>query len=378
MKKFFKVSIIAATLFCTYALGDNPYTFFSGSGSGSNTSTSSSSSSSTTTTNTPSTSMPTPQPVVTTNAPAPAPMTTTVPALTTAPQYVQPASQVGQKGPAPLNFSQTAKGNTAQPAVNTMAQGLGGYGSPPATTPYTTPGTNTNTTPPSSTPFTGGLGASETNYLQQIMMNTGTSQTADQQLLNYWTIPPTNDQLMGAVSGYSAVSNLSAQDSTAASLAKSALALPNVTMNAGAAGSDPLNGISYLEYVNSASGNNPVNKVWNYAVNQAVFDIAASQKQMDAMHDAVVAPFGGQANWSAQVQSASAPQLLRMLVVEQAMQNYMMYQSLQRQADQELMQAATLRMLAEVNNSISNANDAQISQLKRVAQAIQDLKGNGK
>lgn len=328
----------------------NPYTLVSGSSNVTSTDNSSASMSTSAA----------PAPVVSAPA-APAPVTSSVTSKTIASPtstitYVQPANQVGQYAAAtqPVQFTQTAKGSNAQAALQNATLGATNYGAAPDPT---------------------GITPVSSNYLQQIMVNTGQTQTSmqsmqniDQQLDDYWMKTPTNDQLLNAVSGYGSVSTLQNMESSSKAL------LTDSTQGA------TQNNIStgYLNTLMSGASDDSQVDQWGPALKQALSNLTNSQNQMQALHEAVNAPFGGQSQWLSQIQTASTPQLLRVLVMEQALNNYMAYQSLQRQQDQELLAAAQLRMLVEINRQMHKNSNDQYQQLRRIGAAIEESIGAGK
>ncbi len=343
---------------------NNPYSFFSSGNSGSDA-----------TSATTVTAAPTPGTTATTTTST---VANTAPVASPNIQYVQPASQIG---------------NVTTPSTSAMSSSgynTKGSGSQPALQAFTSGATslpNTLTNNMSQNSSTLGLGASgggqNAGLLQQIANNTQGTQNSNNNLLTYWTQVAPNDPLLGTTSGYSSLSGLTQQETSLTTLQRNlgVLNVPTLQAQSQDEGSPNPQKVSIPYLRDLTADTNANSTTWTAAVNQALLDLSASTNAMQNMHQAVMAPFGGQANWLSQVQTASSPQLLRMLVVQQAMQNYMNYVALQRQQDQELMQAATLQLLAQLQDTMNQNTNTLVDQDQELRKSIQILSGkldNGK
>lgn len=306
------------------------------------------------------------------------------------PQYVQPAGQVGKfAAPAKkVDFTQTPRvrsnSQTQTPAATGLSQ---------------SPGSITNNSLQASGPAPGGLGPTPSGLppamnnsaalLEQILANTTSinavtqnMQNIDQQLNTYWTVPLTDQdyQTFQTVSGYSALANLNNSFATNNTIQQNLSSSTNFASLTGNWENNPTSLNDSLPYLGSLTQgvveNSETNQLWIPAVNTALYDLSVNQSNMTAIGQAVNAPFGGQSSWSATIQSASTPQLLRTLVIEQAIQNALAYQMLQNQQDQEVMQASELAMLAAIHNDLQNSSAEEIRQEKRIVDAIYNSANN--
>jgi len=368
MKQYIKwLSLLLIPMMSTVSHADNnnnPYSFFSGN-SGTATTANSAASSTNTNKNKASASKQT-----TVNMPA-----SQSPNI----QYVQPASQVGQfntNSSTQANFKSTAKGSGAQPALQSLSSGPSSLG-----TAYQ----QDNPSIPSNIPDM----TVTNNYLKVIAdstnaMNQNTNDTnTDLNLLSqYWTQDLSSSPFVSQTAGYDAVKELNSMNSVINDK-KTKLppeSLPDLTGNFSpdAKGNYPsvTSAIPYLsELTRDATANTVQYGYWGPSVQNTLFDLSTSRPEIESLHQATLVPFGGQSDWQSQVQSASTPQLLRALVVEQAIQNELLYQNLKMQQDQALMQASELRMLRETLQSIKMSNTEQASSQRRLVRAIEESSG---
>ncbi len=347
-----------------FAANNNPYTFFnSGSAASPNIS------------SPPSQSIVTNVPTPPQNLPSVAPL-----AAESSPpiQYVQAASQVGQ-------FS--GKSSTSPPSINTLASqkpnanaqnpgsAFGIMSEQPSTqgieallTQIVTITGNT----------ANGIPAIATNT-ESTATNTSNAQASLQKLVDYWTALP-QDKFLNETLGFGSLLNFN-QNSTNASSTLSAYTLQGLlpqlqplkpwTDVANESSNISINdNFPYLSSLTeNLSSSSISNDLWVPSVTQSLLDLSTNQQNMTDLQKVLLAPFTG-TDWSQQVQSATTPQLLRMLVTEQAVNNALAYQVLQRENDQTLMQASQLRVLNEINNTQERMAQEQIIQEKRIVDAI--------
>ena len=279
-------------------------------------------------------------------------------------QYVQAANQVGTTQayqPQPVQFSQTNYVNQPDnPSKNSTKPLLSGG----LATAATSGATNTDFT-------------ATNNILQTIANNTGSGNGTvagnSASLLDYFTQSYQGDSFIPQVSGYEHL-NTALSDSALASTFKEKLNNP-VDLTPSSASETSIE-IPFLKTLNSGHNQNAASTAyWLPATDNAVANLTLSQTTMKALNESVQAP--ADTNWISNVQTASTPQLLRTLVIEQAVQNKLLYQALMQQRDQELMQASELSMLQELINTntktINDASEAQAVQQKHILRALQEL-----
>lgn len=252
--------------------------------------------------------------------------------------------------------------------------------------------------------------SSTSTKMDNVVNNTGTtatstaaSQTALESLLKYWNTPPvySNQAVTGdfksflTASPYGPVALLNSQsvgnDVTAirfgTEFADLSVDWPTIIAENPPADPaqpelSPLSLATHLPYASLMTEGLSQGAIpkdyWAPALNQALFDLSVNKPSMDSLKNAVLVPFNSEndnnasvLNWKKQVQQATNPDLLRMIVVQQAINNALLYQILQRENDQTLMQASQLRMLSELNASINRAGRDQTQQLQRVVDAIE-------
>ena len=196
-------------------------------------------------------------------------------------------------------------------------------------------------------------GGGSNAILQQIANNTQAIQT--------WLASPggAGNASDPQQSGYTLLGNFSAQDTNLGTLLSQAqtnnpTAFPNLapaSLSTILSSKTPL----ALPYLASLNPDNPTDP-WVLATNQAILNLAATQTEMGALHTLVNQSLNAQGSSNTLLQM-NTPQLLRMLLIEQATNNAIAYQMLQRQNDQTLMQASNLALLAEQNKLLSDMNN---------------------
>ncbi len=280
---------------------------------------------------------------------APATSTTSTPSQTATMQYqtpkalVQPAANVGTSStastatsaPKPLQMVQTM--SSLNPSVSLNAPAGTTLNTAPAN--YSMPG-NYSTTAAAASTTDGTIvpvpSSNGSNILQQIDKDI---QSSNQQIANrfatddardYPTPTPTslNTNLLQTDSGFpalmsgfvgnqlvSATSSVASSASSGANILNPLTGVPVATAN--------LNALYQAQTAATAAGS------------------VQPPATITLLNNAVLSPFSG--NWSADISSASTPQLLRIIAMQQAIQNYILYQQLNRMSEQEGLQIQALQ-----------------------------------
>ncbi len=97
-----------------------------------------------------------------------------------------------------------------------------------------------------------------------------------------------------------------------------------------------------------------------------------------ALQQSINAPFSG--NWMSDVSVATTPQLLRMIAVQEAIQNYIAYQELQRLMETEALQVAMVQSVNGMSSqlvSVTQSNGYYLAQILSAIKTQNNKKGGG-
>lgn len=307
---------------------------------------------------------------------------------------VQPASQVGQfnnstaSKPAPYVFV------NSQNNINNASK------SPPTFTPGLLPANSALPPVPSS-----GTGPEGSSLLQVAKSIDQGVNSIDQQIANQLTAAqnakanyePTSDNFVPVDSGFSALNTLYSTQINAETLwtnevtdafRRQQTALKDKSsMRSG--------GLSYTSitfapapnffdlsfYASGLYGNesglssNPITPALSYSLQslRELYGSGSETPQMAMLENAVLTPLNSDGKWLKQLQHASTPQLLRTIALQNAIKNYLLYQSLRRQSEQELIEMAQLNVLASMHNDTTQGLNKMDNDLLRSQQQTNSL-----
>jgi hypothetical protein len=381
--------VSAGVVFSLYGFADpNPYTMFGADNSGQSGSVSAAPSMQSVS------SAPT-APASNTAAPA-----TAAPAATSAAAskyqtpapLVQPAGNVGQSAsssstakssstksyaPLPLSSAQTSLNpsvSLAPAASSTINTAPANYSLPNN---YSTYGGSTAPVSPSGAGITPASGGDTTDILQQIDKDIQLSNTqianrfTTEDALNYPSPAPTslNPNLLQTDMGFVGfASGLNSNQLGASSASgNGAVALSAISI------ANPLVGVPVVisnlnalyQSTSSPSSSN---------ASSLPGSVTAGPSVMTLLNQAVTSPFVG--NWTTDLSNASTPQLLRVIAMQQAIQNYILYQQLNRMSEQEALQVQTLQAVLATNQGIAGLQQSSGSDVPYLKQMITLLQEN--
>ena len=310
-------------------------------------------------------------------APAAAPAVPTQNTTTTSPvilyskptALVQPAGNVGQFNAAAPTANSTYSYVNPQSNINNSS----------ANTAHLIPGllpanSGTAGTTPSSPnqliPILKAINQNVETGNQQIAMHYSQDQLPN---LNF---QPTTSDFVSVQSGFSALSNLYSSQSSFSTLWLSDAQKGEGKTEDSTEGPNSFDVSGYSSWASASQygqsqGSQPWSPIVSYSMN-SLNDLyysaqgSSTPSPMAMLNTSVMTPFSSNA-WMQQVEVATTPQLLRTIVLQNAVRNYMLYQMLRRQSEQEMLQATEVRLLYDmdthVNKNIHNLdNDTNTSQ----------------